>query len=78
MAQDCAMEFKKENITMLSLWPGPVRTENMLAAVSSPEIKHTEVLLLPKKMCSVCSNILYMYIHCIYIIVHNMYYIIYV
>ena len=27
MAADCAIEFKDDNITMVSLWPGPVKTE---------------------------------------------------
>ncbi|XP_023347000.1 dehydrogenase/reductase SDR family member 1 isoform X2 [Eurytemora carolleeae] len=27
MAADCAMELKKKNVTMVSLWPGPVQTE---------------------------------------------------
>ena len=27
MAADCAIEFRESNITMVSLWPGPVKTE---------------------------------------------------
>ena len=27
MATDCAAELKKENVTMVSLWPGAVNTE---------------------------------------------------
>ena len=27
MASDCAIELKNDNITMVSLWPGPVKTE---------------------------------------------------
>jgi dehydrogenase/reductase SDR family protein 1 len=27
MAADCAVELKKHNVTMISLWPGPVKTE---------------------------------------------------
>ena len=27
MAADCAIEFKESNIAMVSLWPGPVKTE---------------------------------------------------
>jgi short-subunit dehydrogenase len=27
MAADCAVELKKDNVTMISLWPGPVKTE---------------------------------------------------
>lgn len=27
MATDCAVELKKENVTMISLWPGAVKTE---------------------------------------------------
>jgi dehydrogenase/reductase SDR family protein 1 len=29
MAADCAVELKKDNVTMISLWPGPVKTEYM-------------------------------------------------
>ena len=27
MAADCAVELKDHNVTMISLWPGPVKTE---------------------------------------------------
>ena len=27
MAADCAVELKEHNVTMISLWPGPVKTE---------------------------------------------------
>ena len=27
MAADCAIELKSDNVTMVSLWPGPVKTE---------------------------------------------------
>ena len=27
MAADCAHELKKQNVAMVSLWPGPVKTE---------------------------------------------------
>lgn len=27
MAADCAQELRKSNVAMVSLWPGPVRTE---------------------------------------------------
>ena len=27
MATDCAQELKKENVTMISMWPGPAKTE---------------------------------------------------
>ncbi|XP_033753664.1 dehydrogenase/reductase SDR family member 1-like [Pecten maximus] len=29
MAADCAKELKKHNVAMISLWPGPVRTERI-------------------------------------------------
>ncbi len=29
MAHDCAQELKKHNVTMFSLWPGPVKTEKV-------------------------------------------------
>jgi dehydrogenase/reductase SDR family protein 1 len=27
MATDCAVDLKKENVAMVSLWPGPAKTE---------------------------------------------------
>ena len=27
MAADCGHELRKSNVTMISLWPGPVKTE---------------------------------------------------
>ena len=29
MAADCGTELKKHNVAMISLWPGPVKTENI-------------------------------------------------
>ena len=29
MAADCAYELKEDNVTMVSLWPGPVKTEHV-------------------------------------------------
>jgi dehydrogenase/reductase SDR family protein 1 len=29
MAADCAVELKKDGVTMISLWPGPVKTEHV-------------------------------------------------
>lgn len=29
MAADCGIELKKHNVTMVSLWPGPVKTEKI-------------------------------------------------
>ena len=34
MAADCAMEVKKHGVTVVSLWPGAVKTENMLDALA--------------------------------------------
>jgi dehydrogenase/reductase SDR family protein 1 len=36
MAQDCGIELRNSNVTMISLWPGPVKTE---AIVESMERK---------------------------------------
>jgi len=33
MAADCAIELKKDNVTMVSLWPGPVATETIQETV---------------------------------------------
>ena len=30
MASECAIDLKEHNITCLTLWPGPVRTEGIL------------------------------------------------
>ncbi len=35
MASDCAQELKKHNVTFVSLWPGPVRTEAIAETVLS-------------------------------------------
>ena len=34
MASDCAVELKNDNITMVSLWPGPVKTEYIIQKIS--------------------------------------------
>eukprot|EP00096_Caligus_rogercresseyi_P000259 TRINITY_DN1065_c0_g1_i2.p1 TRINITY_DN1065_c0_g1~~TRINITY_DN1065_c0_g1_i2.p1 ORF type:complete len:308 (-),score=62.48 TRINITY_DN1065_c0_g1_i2:31-954(-) len=33
MAADCAVELKKKNVAMVSLWPGPVKTEEITERV---------------------------------------------
>jgi dehydrogenase/reductase SDR family protein 1 len=33
MAQDCGIELLKSNVTMISLWPGPVMTEAIAEAI---------------------------------------------
>lgn len=33
MAADCAIELKKDNVAMVSLWPGPVATETIQETV---------------------------------------------
>lgn len=33
MAADCAIELKKHNVTMVSLWPGPVKTEEISSRI---------------------------------------------
>ncbi len=33
MAADCAHELKRHNVTMVSLWPGPVKTEYSMSSV---------------------------------------------
>ena len=43
MAQDCGLELRKENVTMVSLWPGAVQTERMVETVNKPEALQTEV-----------------------------------
>eukprot|EP00095_Tigriopus_kingsejongensis_P001972 maker-scaffold886_size84816-snap-gene-0.30 protein:Tk01972 transcript:maker-scaffold886_size84816-snap-gene-0.30-mRNA-1 annotation:"dehydrogenase reductase sdr family member 1" len=37
MASDCAQELKRANVTMVSLWPGPVKTELIQENVLSKE-----------------------------------------
>ena len=39
MAGDCAHELKKHNVAMVSLWPGPVKTEFSMQGVMS-ELSH--------------------------------------
>ena len=31
MATDCSLELKKHNVAFVSLWPGAVRTENIMS-----------------------------------------------
>ena len=38
MAADCALELGKSGVAMLSLWPGPVKTEKMAEIDSDSEI----------------------------------------
>lgn len=35
MAADCAQELRKHNVTCVSLWPGPVRTELITSKMES-------------------------------------------
>ena len=35
MAGDCAHELKRHNVAMVSLWPGPVKTEFSMRGVMS-------------------------------------------
>ena len=37
MAADMAVELRKENVACVSLWPGPVMTENVSEAISDPK-----------------------------------------
>ena len=37
MAADCAVELRKHNVAMISLWPGPVKTEYVAAKVEKSE-----------------------------------------
>jgi len=37
MAADMAVELRKENVACVSLWPGPVMTENISEAISDPK-----------------------------------------
>jgi len=37
MAADCAHELKEDNVTMVSLWPGPVKTEHIVEHVLSQD-----------------------------------------
>merc|ERR1712223_287748 len=37
MAADCAHELKEDNVTMVSLWPGPVKTEHIVENVLSQD-----------------------------------------
>ena len=37
MAADCAVELHKHNVTMVSLWPGCVRTEKIMEHFINPD-----------------------------------------
>ena len=34
MAADCAVDLRKQNVAMISLWPGPVKTETILEGMT--------------------------------------------
>merc|ERR1739848_978742 len=39
MAADCGLELKKSGVAMISLWPGPVKTEFITEMVTSNQSK---------------------------------------
>ena len=45
MAADCAIELKKHNVAMVSLWPGAVKTEKVQEQVLGNYIKNIELTL---------------------------------
>ena len=45
MAADCAHELRKNNVTMVSLWPGPVKTEYIQENILTPGKQHDNNLL---------------------------------
>ena len=52
MAADCGTELKKSNVTMVSLWPGPVKTE---------KIEESKKLLLQCTFCTKKSLIFFLF-----------------
>ena len=36
MASECAIDLRKHNIAFISLWPGAVKTEHLVALASQP------------------------------------------
>lgn len=38
MAADCAHELRKSNVAMVSLWPGPVKTEMITENILGKEV----------------------------------------
>ena len=51
MAADCAIELRKHNVAMISLWPGPVKTEYVAAKAEKSEfpIDYNDEYNLPEK-----------------------------
>ncbi len=43
MAHDCAQELRKHNVTMVSFWPGPVRTEAIMENVLGNSTKQYNI-----------------------------------
>jgi dehydrogenase/reductase SDR family protein 1 len=43
MAADCAVELKKKNVTMISLWPGAVKTEAVAESLETASEKEKKV-----------------------------------
>ena len=46
MAADCAIELKKHNVAMVSLWPGAVKTEYIQVLISCHINFHVELKII--------------------------------
>lgn len=46
MAADMAVELQKQNVACISLWPGPVMTENVHTVVTDPDVQDEKVEVL--------------------------------
>ena len=48
MAADCAIELKKDNVAMVSLWPGPVATETIQETVMQSTVNFFLICIVDK------------------------------
>ena len=61
MAVECGQELKKNNVAMVSLWPGPVKTETIMASLTDaknpPKLESKAVVRLHASL-SACQSVL--------------------
>ena len=45
LAVDCAQELHSHNVAAISLWPGPIRTENLTARLDTEQSENSQWVL---------------------------------
>jgi NAD(P)-dependent dehydrogenase (short-subunit alcohol dehydrogenase family) len=52
MAQDCGIELRSSNVTMISLWPGPVQTETIAIAKDRKDLFRATASFAGSRFCA--------------------------